>query len=252
MKKIFLVSDLGCSIKKDGIRHLSTIDNRNGIIDQIKQALSNNRKMVFIVSSPADFAKNDQYADFTFRSFEQSGLIFQEKILIDERYKGNVEAELHSADLLFLCGGVTKTQMQYFEKIGLRDILHQYHGVIVGQSAGAMNLASLVLCSPEIEEEIGGTYSWPGLGIVDISIEPHFTLAASDRLSLQLRKELLDLSATHPLYAICDGTHLYIDETATCIYGEAYLIHNGVITKINDTKMKADINYIATIKTEGV
>lgn len=42
--------------------------------------------------------------------------------------------------------------MKYFEEIGLREILKDYNGVIIGQSAGSLNLATIVVCAPEFEK----------------------------------------------------------------------------------------------------
>lgn len=241
MQKTFLTSNLGCIVKNDGVRSSTQMNNINGVVDKIKSVLSGNEKMIFFVSNPTDYEKNDYYARMTFESFRKSGFVFNSEVIIDDRFNGNIANEVKSADLILLAGGKTETQMKFFEKIGLKDILKNYNGVIIGQSAGAMNLAVEVLCPPEDEEEIGGTYKWPGLSKTSISVEPHFVLDVTDELDIKLREELLKISSDRRLYAICDGTHIYIDDTSATLSGEAYLIENGSIIKINDNGMTLDI-----------
>ncbi len=244
MKKIFLVSDLGCSVKVDGVRKSKTIDNNNGIIEQIKNALPSTRKIVFFVSDPTDYGKNDNYAILTFESFRKSGFNFNEELVIDNRFEGDISEELKSTDLIFLSGGTTETQMIFFENIGLRNLLNNYNGVIIGQSAGAINLATDALSSPEEESEIGKNYKWPGLAQTNINIEPHFNLNVSTNLDIRLRNELLKMSEENSLYALCDGSHIYIDEVSSKIYGEAYLIEAGKIKKINDMGLVLDVEQL--------
>ena len=241
MKKVFLTSDMGCSIKENGVRHTTKIDNRNHIIEQIKEKLTNENTIVFITSNPDDYEKNDNYAKITFESFNISGFNFKKLIIIDNRFLDNIEKTIKSSDLVFLSGGNTEIEMKYFEKIKLREILKEYNGVIIGQSAGAINLASIAVCSPEYEEEIGKNYVWPGLDLTKINIEPHFHLEINNKLEEKLRNELLSLSEKYPIYAIKDGTHIYVDEIESILYGEAYLIKNKKITKISNNGNKLKI-----------
>ena len=231
MSKIFLTSDLGCSIKVDGVRISQEMNNFNGVVDQIKNALGNTKKIVFIVSSPTNYEGNDNYARLTFESFRKSEIVFEKELIIDDRFQGNL-MEIKNADLVFLAGGNVAVQMSYFEKIGLKEILEDFKGVIIGQSAGAMNLAHEVLCPPEYEDQIGENYKWNGLGKTSISVEPHFVLDVCDEIDVRLRNELLNISEYRPLYAICDGSYILVDDKLSTLYGEAYLVEKGVITKI--------------------
>lgn len=234
MKKIFITSDMGCSKKENGIRHVTPIDNTNKIIEQIKENLTNENSFVFIASNPEDYEKTDSYANFTFKSFNMSGFNFKKLMIIDNRNLNNIEEIIDNSDLVFLSGGNTEIQMKFFESIKLREILKKYKGVIIGQSAGAINLAKIAVCSPEYEEEIGRKYVWKGLGKTNISVEPHFILETNNELEKKLRNELLKLSMEYTIYAIKDGTHIFDDGKKATLYGEAYLIKNKEITKISN------------------
>ena len=233
--KVFLTSNLGCSKKINGIKYPKKMDNTNNFIEVFKDKLDKNRKFIFIASSPDEYERNDNYSEVTFESFKLDGFSFQENILIDHRYNGNLKDEIESSDLIFLAGGHTPTEMAYFEEIGLRDILKNYNGIIIGQSAGAINLATTVVCAPEYDGEIGTDYVWKGLGKTNINVEPHFVLNVPEE-DLKIREELLKLSVDYPIYAICDGSYIFDDGEEATIYGEAYYINNRIIEQLSKNK----------------
>ena len=47
MQNIFLVSDMGCSEKIDGVRYSKAIDNSNGILEQLKSMIQKTQKKLF-------------------------------------------------------------------------------------------------------------------------------------------------------------------------------------------------------------
>ena len=237
MKKIFLTSDMGCSYKKDGVRYVQKLNNANGIIEQIKNTIENENVFLFFCSNPDTFELNDNYARLTFDSFNMSGFNFQRLIIVDHRYSENLKEDIKKASVVFLAGGHTLTEMEYFNEIVLKKLLLDYDGVIIGQSAGSMNLAHTVLCAPEYEEEVGAKYVWEGLGLTNINVEPHFNLEIEESEQI-FRNELLNLSINNNIYAICDGSHIAIDEDGAVLYGEGYLIHNKEIKKLNSNNEK--------------
>ncbi len=242
MKKIFLTSKLGCEEKINNKVISKPIDNVNGIINNIKEKLIKEDNFVFITSSPKDYENNDLYAKVTFESFNKSGFNFKNLIIIDNRYKGNLKETINDSDVVLLAGGHTLTEMQYFEEINLRDILKDYNKVIIGQSAGSLNLAEMVVCSPEFIEEIGSSYIWKGLSLTDINIEPHFITGKLKEEELLLREELLKLSEKYLLYALVDGSYIYDNGSSQTLYGEGYTIYKREIKKICNKERYIEIN----------
>lgn len=233
--KAFLTSSLGCCYKVNGKKIPKKIDNENKVVDQIKSNLDKEDTMIFFCSNPSDYEKNDNYSKLTFDSFNMSGFNFKKLIVVDYRYKGNLEIDIKNSDIVFLAGGHTYTEMKYFDEINLRSLLKNYDGVIIGQSAGSINLADTVVCAPEFKEEIGTKYVWKGLGKTNINIEPHFILNPPKE-DISIREELLNLSTHYDIYAICDGSHIFDDGVKQTLYGEGYLIKNRQIEKICDNK----------------
>lgn len=242
MKKIFLTGKLGCEEKINNKVISKPIDNVNGIINNIKEKLIKEDNFVFITSSPNDYENNDLYAKVTFESFNKSGFNFKNLIIIDNRYKGNLKEAINDSDVVLLAGGHTLTEMQYFEEINLRDILKDYNKVIIGQSAGSLNLAKLVVCGPEYIEEIGSSYTWKGLSLTDVNIEPHFITGKLKEKELLLREELLKLSEKYLIYALVDGSYIYDNGSSQTLYGEGYTIYKREIKKICNKERYIEIN----------
>ena len=233
MKKVFLTSNMDFSYKINGETVSQPFNNENGIKERIKEKLEHEDLIIVFASNPNTFEKNAIYEKVIFESFSKSGFNFKEKLFIDNRYNGNLEEDIKRANLILLSGGYTPTQMEYFEKLDLRELLKNYEGVIIGMSAGSINLADLVVCSPEYEElETNYKTTWKGLGLTNINIEPHFILGELNEEKTLERVELLKLSEEYKIYAIVDGTDIYDDGVTQTMYGEGYLIENRKIKKI--------------------
>ena len=239
MKHLFLTSNMGCVIKENGIRYSTPINNTNGIVERIKRVLKKEETILFFASDPTDYEKIDIYCPLIFESFNKSGFNFKSYKIVDDRYEGNLKEDIESSDIVFLNGGHTPTQMKFFEKINLRELLKNHEGVIIGQSAGALNMADVVVCAPEYVDEIGSSYTWNGLGLTKINIEPHFvTEEITDSSEKLFREELMKLSKIYKIYAILDGTDIYDDGKTQTMYGEGYILEKRKIKKICNNKEK--------------
>lgn len=147
--------------------------------------------------------------------------------------KENARDYIENADLIFLSGGDTYIEMQFFNEIHLKELLVSFDGVIIGQSAESINMATDVFNSPEEQEDSEPIY-FTGLGLTDINIEPHFVLDTDsfDDNGLYQRNYILVESSKKRIYALCDTSHILINDSEEIIYGESYLIQNGVIEKV--------------------
>ncbi len=84
-----------------------------------------------------------------FETLKLSGITFLDYQTLDERNALDAKRMVENADFIYLSGGDTYTQHQFFEKIGLKDILKNFDGILMGQSAGALNMSSSVFNSTE-------------------------------------------------------------------------------------------------------
>lgn len=233
--KVFLTSNLNHYEKIDGVKVAKEIDNKNGLVDQLKSKLDGTRGILYIPADASNKDKIEEYSKILFDALRLSGIVFDNYYVVDDKSSvEEVRDRVLKSDLVFLSGGDTFTQMQHFENIKLRDILIDYEGVIVGQSAGAINLAEDVYNSPEYEEDLSRSCYFKGLGKTNINIEPHFVLDTSNFDSDEMlhRSAMLEESRKRNLYAILDGSHIFDDGVECTIYGECYLLRDGEVKKM--------------------
>lgn len=209
----------------------------NRFLTELKKVFSEKCSVLFICSDPEEYDKTDFFAAATRRSFENSGYVFSEFIVVDARNDHQVECLIKKADLIILAGGHVPTQNRYFNKIGLKKLLKEYSGILLGISAGSMNSAEIVYAQPEREGEAADPEYQrflPGLGLTKTMLLPHYQMTKDDVLDGQ--RIFADIACKDSMgrkfYAIPDGTYLLIREGRQELHGEAWLITDGMISQI--------------------
>ena len=246
-----LTSDFSNYEKVNGEKITRPISNENGIVDQLKESLKKRNKVVFISSDINSTPESVlSYAKKFFDSMKMVDITFNEYLIIDGTNYDKASEYIDGADMVFLCGGDTYNQYKLFSKMNLKQILSSYSGIIMGQSAGALNMAVDVFNSPEEKEESEPVF-YEGLGLTTINIEPHFKYDETnfDDKEKYQREAIIKESYNRPIYGQCNGSHIFIneDDVAT-IYGETYLIMNGIIKKICDNQKSFIINKASNLK----
>ncbi len=148
MKKLFFTSNTKHYYKINGRKVPNEIDNTNGIVDQIKQLIGGNNAILYIAASPDDSEKADNYASLIFEGLKASGITFSEYLILDNRTKDNAYEYVKRSNVIFLSGGDTYIENEFFKQIHLKELLHDFDGIIIGQSACSINMAELVYNSP--------------------------------------------------------------------------------------------------------
>lgn len=140
-------------------------------------------------------------------------------------------------DAIILSGGHVPSQNVFFHRIGLKEQINKFEGIIITVSAGSMNSADIVYAGPELDgEAIDPNYQrWlPGLGLTDINIYPHYDDLKDDYLDgMRLMEDITyPDSFKHEIIALNNGSYILIENGVETIYGEAYLIKDGRIKQI--------------------
>ena len=209
----------------------------NGLREGLRRAVPPDCRALYISSDPEGHEKTDFYSACLKTSFEGAGFRFRDFGILDGRTEERAAELVRSADLIVLTGGHVPTQNRFFQRIGLRGLLKDFPGVIVGISAGSMNSAELVYAQPEEEgEAIDPAYErfLPGLGLTKTMLLPHYQEVKDDVLDgLRLFEDITyPDSMGRTFYAIPDGSYLYIENGREELRGEAYAIRDGGITQI--------------------
>jgi len=217
-----LMSDFKHYHKVNGEKVANKLDNSNGIVNHIKNSLNGNDAISFIASSPDDKEKMHLYSSLLFEGLKLSGISFNEYLILDSSTISHAEEYINKANMIFLSGGDTYVQNEFFKSINLKEKLGNYKGLIIGQSAGAINMADDAFNSPEEMEESEPLF-FEGLGLTDINVEPHFVLDDSsfDDAEKYQRNVILLESSNRIIYGQCNGSHILIDNDGNAtIYGE--------------------------------
>ena len=211
----------------------------NGFVDNLRSCLPENPRCLFVASAPDDIAFTDRVAEEMAACFYEAGLGFSELTRLDRRNQADAQLLIWESDFIILSGGHVPTQNTFFGEIGLRELLQNYQGVILGISAGTMNAADRVYIQPEEPGESVPEFPrfGEGLGITDVNVLPHYQ-TAKDKY-LDGRKLYEDITFADSwgecFHVFPDGTYLLIRDGRTTLYGEAYRLQDGCMEQISQS-----------------
>lgn len=210
----------------------------NQFLDNLRQCLPDHPRCLFICSSPDSPYLTDKFGYEMAKAFEEADLAFSDFQVLDRRTQEDAQLMIWQSDFIILAGGHVPTQNAFFQEIGLREMLENYQGVVMGISAGTMNAAERVYAQPEEEGESDPEFErfLPGLGITDVNVLPHYQQVKDYMLDGKRLFEDVTYadSMGECFFAFVDGTYLLIDEDGTLLYGEAYCIRDGEIEQISE------------------
>lgn len=214
------------------------INPENDFLDNLRSCLPPEPRCLFICSSPDSPYLTDKFGYEMAKAFEEAELAFSDFRVLDRRTQKDAQLLIWQSDLIILAGGHVPTQNAFFQEIGLREMLENYQGVVMGISAGTMNSAERVYAQPEEAGESDPDFQrfLPGLGITEVNVLPHYQ-QVKDYL-LDGKRLFEDVTYADSMgecfFAFVDGTYLLIDEGQTWLYGEAYCIQDGQIEQISE------------------
>jgi len=232
----FLTSDIGGSKKVDDKRIPACLNTENGMLERLKKYWKEASKVLLFMSSPEDAGQNDIFREVLAEAFPMSGLSILGFDLCDSRNEAAV-FRIKEYDALFFSGGHVPTQNAFFRKIGLKQALADYEGIVMALSAGSMNCAKTVYAIPEIDGE-GKDANYQrfieGLGITKRMIIPHYQWIKNEVLDgLRVIEDIaLPDSMGKEFIALNDGSYILSVNGNETVYGEACLIKDGIITKL--------------------
>lgn len=232
----FLASHIGGSYKTDGKRFPTYLNSDNGLVEKLKVRWQDNCRVLIISADPDSIGRNDAIRDCLAIAFPMSGLPISEMTICDSRNEEIIENIL-DYPVIILSGGHVPTQNAYFHKLKLKERLKNWDGILVGISAGTMNSAEIVYAQPEADgEAIDPEYRrfLPGLGITKVMVLPHYQMIKDDVLDgLRVFEDIAyPDSIGKEFYALVDGSFLTVENGVTTLFGEAYLIRDGLLRQV--------------------
>ena len=227
---LFLTSSPG-GFMRDGEKQIPCgLDSRNGFVDRLRARWRENARALFVTAFPDGFLGNDENRDIFQEALRLSGLTVSKMDVCDNR---NPACSPEQYDVVILGGGHVPTQNHFFAQLGLPGLFHNYHGIVLGVSAGSMNAARLVYAAPE---EPGEACRWlNGLGLTKTRILPHYQFIREHILDGQRMEDiaLADSRKRHFL-ALPDGSYLMCSDGHEALYGKAWYFADGTLEEINE------------------
>lgn len=221
----------------DGSRKVDGLDDKNNFVINLEKYWKEDSRCLLIAADPSTYADNDKMAAFFSESVKKSGFTISVFDLWDGRRENISKDILYSYDVVILGGGHVPTQNEFFKQIGLREMIQNFKGIVIGISAGTMNSADIVYAQPELPgESVDPAYVrfLSGLGLTKTMILPHYQMVKDSELDGKRLYEDITYEDSYgkEFLVLPDGSYLLIENGVETIWGEAYRIFNGVIKKI--------------------
>ena len=239
---LFLTAQAADSLWENDQRVGANLINKNKFVDNLKKHIKSYKNFVWIANNANDYDENDIKAKFIHEAFKKEHMFFDNLYVLDNRSISIATAKeiLQSASLVFITGGKLDCQLELLDKLNFKNNISP-DAVIIGQSAGSMNLGKLVFNYPETNEDLGSPLYFNGIGVHDFCIIPHFNCVTGNELCLGdfhlLNDYYLPESKNKTFYCLPNGSYILCSELDNVVYGESYTISNGkIITLCKNNK----------------
>lgn len=220
-----------------------TFSNENGFIDAIRAALPDNPRCLFICADPNAHDFTCRIGADIFIAFANCGIRFSHYGVLDGENSRRAGEMVKNADLIVLAGGYVPTQNAFFRSIGLRHLLRDHPGVVMGISAGSMNCAEQVYAQPEEPGESAPAFPrfLEGLGLTRVNVLPHYQKVKDYVLDGRRLYEDITFadSMGHTFYAIPDFSYIVDNGERAVLFGEGYRVRDGVMTRLTSKGQSA-------------
>ncbi|SDY24005.1 Type 1 glutamine amidotransferase-like domain-containing protein [Thermoactinomyces sp. DSM 45892] len=187
----------------------------NGLKETLNKDFKTN-KIVFIPSTPDEHLKTRKYTTEILDYFRKVDVVFRDSVILYSEVENEVmRKELESADAICLMGGDTLQQYDFIKKNDLQITLKNCKGVIVGISAGAINMCKTAVLTQI--HEVDQNYVYSGFNLVDITVEVHF-----ERGNKVQEETVLDVAKNMDhFYCIADSSAIrFDDENKMRLFGD--------------------------------
>lgn len=209
----------------------------NSFLKNLQLDLPADIHCLYIASSPDAPELNLRYSADIVDAFREAGLPFRELKILQRDNMQKAHALINRSNFIILAGGHVPTQNTFFQELKLHDLLRNYHGVIMGISAGTMNCAAMVYAQPELPGESADPDYLrfiPGLGLTYLNVLPHYQQVKDDILDGKRLYEDITYADSfgHSFLVLPDGSYVRVSAGQSVLYGEAYLLEDGQMRRI--------------------
>ena len=148
----------------------------HSFVNKFGEMLANDLKLcksLVVIPCGGGKEETEAHVGFVMQQLEEVGIGFERKIILSEDMSREEQrCNIKDADLVYLMGGYPFSQKAFLEECGLCECLQKYSGVVLGVSAGAMNMSKYIIMVTDGANS-DETRVEEGLGLVDFSVFPH-------------------------------------------------------------------------------
>lgn len=200
-------------------------------LSKVLQEDITDRKSLVMVSSNPDFFEDVGAAERSW--LDQAGIKFDKYHLLNyEVQKEDAHMFIQNASVIFLLGGNTLKQNEFLIEYELPDLIKKSSAIVMGASAGAINMSAKWLCTKNFGYEVEISSVYDGIGLDDFSVLSHFDLENNMEL---VQDELSVLSKEINIYASNKDCALRVKGEKIDILGNVYFISHSKIQKLEET-----------------
>ncbi|WP_249659824.1 Type 1 glutamine amidotransferase-like domain-containing protein [Lysinibacillus fusiformis] len=200
------------------------------LVRVLQEDITDRKSIAMISSNP--FLYEEEGA--TERSWlDQADIRFDDYHLINYHVqKEDAQIIIQNASAIFLLGGDTLKQNEFLIDYELPDLIKKSRAVVMGASAGAINMSAKWLCSKNFGYPVEKTTLYDGIGLDNFSVLSHFDLENNMEL---VQNELSALSEEINIYASNKDCAVRVKGGNIDILGNVYLMSHSKIQKLDET-----------------
>ncbi|MDH6373978.1 hypothetical protein M2444_005821 [Paenibacillus sp. PastF-3] len=203
------------------------------LVHYLQEDIQDRKSLVMISADPSGYTGEQiNFGDVSeWTWLNQANIIFEEYHFIDYRMqKEDARRLIQNASVIFLCGGYPVLQNDFLADYELSDVIKNSNAVIMGASAGALNMAAkwLSLNNPD-EAETSTIYD--GIGFDYFAYESH----SQRDYATFVQGYLFPLSEEIDVYAAEQESAIRVKDGKIEIMGPLYLISRSKIQKLVET-----------------
>lgn len=199
----------------------------DSIAEVLKKELDVRDCLVFISCQPDNYAQNDEDSHGMHRMFAERNMPFAKHSVIDNRIGADEAVKLiREASCIFLMGGNATLQFLLMREKGIIEEVRSSNAVILGVSAGAMNMGNPTV---DVYESLT---PYEGLGFANITIKAHYPLEE------ELLQSVKRVSMEIPVCLMEDESAIFVKKESILQIGQIYRMTKGEIAPLTQEQLE--------------
>lgn len=204
------------------------------LVHCLHEDIQDRQSLVMISADPSDYTDEqihfDDISEWTW--LYQANIRFDEYHFIDYRMqKEDARRLIHNASVIFLCGGYPVLQSDFLADYELSDVIMNSNAVIMGASAGALNMAAKWLSLDNTGTEVETSTIYDGISFDHFAYESH----SKRGYATFVQGYLFPLSEEIDVYAAEQESAIRVKDGKIETMGPLYLISRSKIQKLVET-----------------